>query len=392
MFISFFYHLRYRGIPVSPLEFLTLLEGLEAGLAAASLERFYLLARATLVKKAEHFDLYDAAFAEFFTDRPFSHPETQAEITADLLDWLKDPKSFAALSEEERAALQALDLEELRRQFEERLEEQKERHDGGNRWIGTGGTSPFGHSGTNPAGVRVGGPGGRRSAVQVAADRRFQNLRTDLVLDTRQIGLALRKLRVLTREGGRPELDLEASIDETARNAGDIELVFRPPRENQVKLLLLADVGGSMNPYSELTSRLFSAAHKAHHFKAFQAYYFHNCPYETLYTDMTRREGKPTEEIFANLDDSWRCFVVGDAAMAPSELIEPGGAISYFHFNEKPGLFYLEKLKDRIPRTAWLNPDKPKWWTAYTTRVIGELFEMFPLTLKGLEEAIEEVR
>ena len=391
MFVSFFFHLRQRGIPVSPTEFLTLLEALEKGLARASLERFYTLARATLVKRAEHFDLYDAAFAEFFQDRPFAHPDARAALHDELFSWLDQARFLRSLSPEQLAALQSLDLDELRRLFEERLQEQQERHDGGNRWIGTGGTSPFGHSGAHPSGIRVGGEGRSRSAVQIASERRFQNLRTDLVLDTRQIGLALRKLRILTRKGNARELDLDASIDATARNAGDIELVFRPPRENQVKLLLLADVGGSMNPYSELTSRLFSAAHKAHHFKAFQAYYFHNCPYETLYSDMARRQGKPTSQVLANLDSSWRCFVVGDAAMAPQELIEAGGCIDYFHFNEKPGLHWLNALRDRIPRTAWLNPDPPRWWNAYTTRTIASLFEMFPLTLEGLQEAIDAV-
>ncbi len=392
MFIDFFYHLRDRGIPVSPTEFLALIEALEKGLAAASLSRFYALARSILVKRVEHYDLYDAAFAEFFRDRPFTAPDKRAEITDDLLDWLEEAKFVRQLTEEQLAALEELDLDELREQFEQRLAEQDERHDGGDTWVGTGGTSPFGHSGHHPTGVRVGGEGMRGSAMQIATKRRFRNLRTDRVLDTRQISVALRKLRRLTRTGRDEELDLEATIDATARNAGDIEMVFRPPRENQVKLLLLADVGGSMTPHSELVSRLLSAASNAHHFKDFRIYYFHNCPYETLYTDIARRKGEPTREVLDQLDRTWRCFIVGDAAMAPPELMQPGGSVNYFHYNDDAGITWLHRIRDTIERTAWLNPDKPRWWQSFTTHKIGDLFPMYPLTLDGLDDAIAEVR
>ncbi len=392
MFVEFFFHLRKRGIPVSPTEFLTLLEALEQGLAQSSLSKFYSLARSVLVKRVENFDRYDAAFAEFFDDRPFELPGDDAEITDALLEWLDNAKFLRDLSDEQLEALDKLDLEELREQFEQRLDEQDERHDGGDHWVGTGGTSPFGHSGKHPSGIRVGGTGQNRSAMQIASERRFQNLRTDRVLDTRQISVALRKLRRLTRDGRPEELDLEATIDATARNCGDIEMVFRPPRKNQVKLLLLADVGGSMTPHSELVSRLLSAAHDAHHFKAFKRYYFHNCPYETLYTDISRREGEATSDILANLDRRWRCLIVGDAAMAPPELMQPGGCIDYFHYNEEPGLTWLDRIDDAVGDVAWLNPDKPRWWQSFTTKKIGRKFPMFPLTLEGLDEAIDELR
>ena len=392
MFINFFYHLRDRGIPVSPTEFFALLEALDQGLHAASLERFYVIARAVLVKKVEHFDLYDAAFYEFFKDRPFTHPGQRDELTDQLLSWLEEARFLEDIPPERLAALEAMDLDELRQLFEERLAEQDERHDGGSHWVGTGGTSPFGNSGQHPSGIRVGGKGRRGSALQVASKRRFRNLRTDLVLDTRQIGVALKKLRRLTRDGRADQLDLEATIDATAKNAGDIELVFRAPRKNEVKLLLLADVGGSMNPHTELTSRLFSAAHKAHHFKAFKAYYFHNCPYETLYSDMARRKGESTLQVLANLDRTWRCFIVGDAAMAPPELTQPGGCINYFHYNDEAGITWLQRIREALPRTAWLNPDNPRWWGSYTTQLIGQLFPMYPLTLDGLNDAVEEVR
>ena len=212
------------------------------------------------------------------------------------------------------------------------------------------------------------------------------------LLDVRDIGMALRRLRELTREGHEEKLDLAETIDQTARNAGDIELVFRPPRENNVKLLLLCDVGGSMNPYTRLTSRLFSAAHQASHFKNFASYYFHNCPYETLYEDMERQEGKPTDEVFRNLDRTWRCIVVGDAAMAPSELTEAGGSVNYWHYNKRAGIEYLRDLKEIVPRTVWLNPDRQEWWGSWTTRTIKNMFEMYPFTMQGLEDAVDELR
>ncbi len=393
MFIDFFYHLRDRGLPLGVTEFLTLLDALSEGLARESLTHFYGVARSILVKRPEHFDLYDQAFAEYFEDVEMD-PEAKAELTEDLLDWLEEnPLPSPELSDEEIEALDELDLEELREQFEQRLSEQDERHDGGDHWVGTGGTSPFGRGGQHPSGVRVGGSGENNSAVQVAGERRFRNLRKDVTLDVRDIGQALRRLRELTREGREDELDLEATIDETARNAGDVRMVFRPPRENNVKLLLLMDVGGSMNPYTRLTSRLFSAAHQASHFQAFKSYYFHNCPYGTLYTDMKRREGEPTERVLGNLDRTWRCIVVGDAAMAAHELMRKGGAIRYSHRNETTGFEYLQKLDEAVLRTVWLNPrDRRGWSTTWTTQKIKTLFPMYPFTMEGLEDAVADLR
>lgn len=391
MFINFFYHLRDRGLDVSPTEFLALLDALDKGLARESLDHFYVVARSVLVKRVEHYDRYDQAFMEFFRDATFD-PELLAQIRDELWQWLDEAVDPRKPTPEELAGLEKLDLDELRRQFAERLAEQTERHDRGNRWVGTGGTSPFGHGGQHPSGIRVGGSAGGRTALQVAAKRRFRNLRKDLTLDVRDIGMALRRLRELTRDHRTEELDLQATIDKTANNAGDIELVFTPPRKNNVKLLLLTDVGGSMNPYAEVSSRLFSAAHQASHFQHFESYYFHNCPYETLWADMERGEKVGTDDVFARLDRTWRCIVVGDAAMAPSELTEAGGSVNYWHFNERPGLYWLRKLRDTVPRTVWLNPDNPKWWGSWTTRKIKELFEMYPLTMEGLEDAVEELR
>lgn len=391
MFVEFFYHLRLRGVPVSTTEFLNLLRALEQGLIGESLDRFYHIGRAMLVKRLEHFDLYDQAFAEFFKDRPFTG--SQAEITDELLDWLNDPKPFPQLSDAQRALLDKVDFEELLKMFEERLQEQTERHDGGSHWVGTGGTSPFGNGGVNPGGIRVGGEGGGRSAVQIASERRFRNLRSDLTLDVRQMSAALKKLRVLTRQGRQNELDLKQTIQQTANNAGDLEIIWQAPRKNRVKLLLLMDVGGSMTPYSRLCSQLFSAAHQASHFKQFKSYYFHNCPYEVLYENMARRKGESTQEVLQQFDSTWTCIVVGDAAMAPSELMSAGGAIDFYYMNTRPGWYWLQQIKETIPRTAWLNPDPPRYWTTtFTVQKIQTLFEMFPLTLNGLEDAIAFLR
>jgi uncharacterized protein with von Willebrand factor type A (vWA) domain len=339
------------------------------------------------VKTEAHFDLYDQCFAAYFKG-----VEIEAAVKDEIMEWLQNPVLPRELTPEEVAKLEALDFDELRRQFEERMAEQKERHDRGNRWVGTGGTSPFGHGGQNPAGVRVGGEGGGRSAVQIASERRFRNLRHDLTLDVRQIGVALRQLRRLTREGRRDELDIDGTIDETARNAGDLELVFQAERKNNVKLLLLMDVGGSMTAYTRLVERLFSAAHGASHFKAFKHYYFHNCPYGTLYTDMARRKGTPTKEVLEGLDKTWCCIMVGDAAMHPYELSMPGGAIDYFHNNVESGEKWLSQIAEALPRSLWLNPEPVKYWNMPSIRIISEIFDMFPLTLDGLGKAVAALR
>ncbi|MBK04928.1 MAG: VWA containing CoxE family protein [Deltaproteobacteria bacterium] len=388
MFVDFFYLLRSRGIKVSITEWLALMEALALDLSGTSLTRFYHLCRSVCVKNEAHFDLYDISFAEYFHD-----VEPPEDLTEKVLDWLKDPKFPRELTEEELAQLEVLDLETLREQFEERMREQEERHDGGNRWVGTGGTSPFGHGGQHPSGVRLGGEGRNRSAVQVATKRRFRNLRHDRVLDVRQLGIALRQLRRLTRDGRPDELDIDETIDMTAKNAGEIEMVFRPERKNTVKLLLLMDVGGSMTAYSQLCERLFSAAHAATHFKAFKYYYFHNCPYEALYSDMARREGEPTAKILQDLDKDWFCFIVGDAAMAPYELTAKGGAIDYFHYNDEPGYVWLQRISQRFPRSVWLNPEPKRYWeSTMTTVMIREIFDMYSLSLDGIEEAIRELR
>lgn len=388
MFTEFLYHLRAFGVKVTTTEWLSLMQAVSYGYTRASLSVFYHLARSVLVKDEALFDRYDRAFASYFHGI-----EGYFNLDEELLKWLENPELPRDLTDEEREMLKALDWDSLREEFERRLAEQDERHDGGNRFIGTGGTSPFGHGGKNPAGYRIGpSDGGGRSAVQVAEERRFKNLRHDRVLDTRQIGLALRRLRKLARGSGPEELDLDATIDKSAREGGEIDLVFRPPRENRIKLLLLVDVGGSMDPHAEVTERLFSAAHAATHFKAFESYYFHNCVYGRLYTNMYRYQGPSTEDVLRQLDHTWTLILVGDAWMAPYELTHAGGAIYWDDTNADSGLSWLRRLRERVPNSLWLNPEPQRIWDAPTIRVIRTVFPMFPLTLDGLADAVDMLR
>lgn len=383
LFLDFFYLLRQAGLPVSSREWLTFVEALAMGLVAADLYRFYALARATLVKDEKHYDLFDQCFTHHFAG---ARPPRAFEKAVD--QWLSDPLPIPELSEEEIAQLETYDLDELKRLFEERMAEQNERHDGGSKWIGTGGTSPFGHSGQHPAGVRVGGAGGGRRAIQVAAKRRFREYRSDVVLETRQLSVALRKLRRLGRDGRRTEVDVDATIDATARNAGDIDIVMTPPRENRLKVLLLMDVGGSMDPFARLVSRLFSAAHQATHFREFHAFYFHNCVYGKVYRDALMLDGMSTEELMRWLQPETRVIWVGDAHMAPYELTHEGGAIDYWHQNEVTGLQWLQRLARHFTRQAWLNPIDQRWWGHPTIRMISDVVPMFQLTLEGLDDAV----
>jgi len=386
MFIDFFFYLREAGIRVGVTEWLTLLQGLEKGLAKTSVGGFYELARCTLVKRENDYDSFDQAFSRYFQRMPNS-----IEITEQILEWLENPIE-QRFTPEELKRIAEWDLDKLRKRFEELLREQTERHDGGNRWIGTGGTSPFGHGGSNPSGVRLGGTGGGRTAVQVASSRRFQNLRSDRVLDTRQIGVALRKLRRLERSDGPEELDIEKSIDASAKNAGEIALVFSPTKRNRIKLLMLMDVGGSMDAYSQLCERLFSAANAANYFKDFKYRFFHNCVYGQLYTDISRWKGDATSEYLKKLDATWCVIFVGDAWMAPYELTQTGGALHYFEQNGRTGFDWLREIRRRIPNSVWLNPVTQRYWNDESIRLICSVFPMFSLTLDGLSDAIDVLR
>jgi uncharacterized protein with von Willebrand factor type A (vWA) domain len=388
MFLDLFYGLRNEGVPVSIHEWKTLLGAVEAGLHGSSLLRFYHLGRACLIKSETYFDAYDRVFARVFRGVEGAFDGT---ITERILEWLRDPKNRPTLSPEELAQLERLTSDELLRRFLDTLAEQTERHDGGGRWIGTGGRSPFGHSGQHPTGIRVGGKGGGRSAMKVAEARRFVDYRTDLRLEARQLRLALRRLRQLTRSGAPTELDVDETIDATCRNAGEIEFVFRPPRRNNLRLLLLMDVGGTMEPYFEPVSELVTALYEERSLRDVQAYYFHNCVYDSLYTNamMTRSDAVPTADVLRKWDSRWKVVLVGDAAMHPAELLEAYGSIDPRVASPTAGIVWLHRLAGHFDRAVWINPEAENGWDDYrTTRLIRRLFPMFPLSVDGVTAAV----
>ncbi|MFO1518401.1 MAG: VWA domain-containing protein [bacterium] len=386
MLLAFFYALRALKIPVGTQEWLVLMEALTQDLAESSLLRFYYLARAILVKSEALYDAYDQAFLMCFRDMP-----AELNLKDELMEWLN--RSVDAAARPPIPDIDPLTLEELRKRFMERLKEQTEEHHGGNHWVGTGGTSPFGHSGAHPSGIRIGGPGGGRMAVKVAEERRFQNYRHDRVLDTRQLKVALKRLRRLDHEGLPEELNMDKSIDKTCKNAGEIELVFEPPRKNQTELLLLMDVGGSMDIYAEMAESLFSAAHASTHFKEFEHYYFHNCIYSKVYTDMARREFVPTDELFRRYRKSFHVVVVGDACMNPYELFVAGGNIDYYETERHSGIDWLQKVRQHFPQIVWLNPEPEHYWQAHPTiRAVSHLIKMYPLSVQGLTQAVNDLK
>jgi uncharacterized protein with von Willebrand factor type A (vWA) domain len=398
VFTEFFYLLRAYGVPVTVTEWLTFMQALAGGLVAASLNNFYAVGRAVLVKSEAFFDQYDQAF-----HHAFEGIETPPEIAAQVWEWLSDPHALPGLSvEEQRALLEelgALDLDELRRLFVERLREQTEAHHGGNYWVGTGGTSPFGHSGHHPGGIRVGGESRGRSAVKVAAERRYRGYRTDAEIGVRQFELALRRLRVLTtRNESRPdELDLEETIKKTADNAGILSLEYRKSRHNNVRVVLLMDVGGSMHPYVRLCNQLFTAVNRQTHFKDLRTYYFHNCVYDHLFksTRLTMDQAVSTNYVLHELSSDYKLILVGDAAMAPSELNAPYGIIWWGHANEEPGIEWLRRLRRHFDHAVWLNtiPEHDWDWVYghHTIAQVRKVFPMFELTVDGLTAAVRRL-
>lgn len=380
MFTTFLFHLRAEGIPVGVGEWVSFLDAIKRGLAASPGELYH-LGRALLCRSEADFDRYDLAFANAFEGAAL--PE---ELREQLTRWLE--RRLEAGEQGERVEPELAD-EELWRTFLERLAEQREEHHGGNRWIGTGGTSPFGHSGRAARGIRAGGSGGGRSAVAVAMERRWENYRNDRVLDVRDLEVALRTLRKLVREG-RYELDLDGTIRKTCDNAGEIEIVEQRARQNQVHLVLLMDAGGSMAPHHESVSRLFSAAERTKIFKSFTAYSFHNCVYGWLYRDIEQLDRVRAETVLAELTPHHRLIFVGDASMAPYELFNafswPGQG------SGMTGLDWLQRFRGRCPASVWINPDPRRYWNHPTVRAIGTTFPMFELTVDGLHRAVRKLR
>jgi uncharacterized protein with von Willebrand factor type A (vWA) domain len=387
MFVPFLFELRKRAVKVGLHEATSLARALAMGLHDSSLDGFYHVARALCVHAEADLDAFDQAFLSCFKGIEGS----SMDLVKELDEWLREPRARKALSPEELAMLEALDLDELKRLFEQRMREQKGRHDGGNRWIGTGGTSPFGAHGAHPTGARIGPHGGGRSAMAVADARIYRPYRSDWVLDVRQIEVALRKLRVFAREGSERELDLDATIDQTARNAGELEVVLRPPRKPNVRVLLLMDVGGSMDPHAEIVSQLFSAAKRASNFRELKTYYFHNCVYGKVYDSEAFRDPVAVRDVLLRCTREWKLVVVGDGAMHPAELL--GGSDWYATRNElggdpMPGVRWMQLLADHFDRSVWLNPDPPSYWRGGTAEMLARIFSMHPLTLEGLGEAM----
>jgi uncharacterized protein len=391
MLVRFFTDLRAGGVPVTIPEFLSLLEALRSRVVASSPEEFYYLARLSMVKDERHFDRFDRVFAEHFQGAEKVFEKIAAELPA---DWLK-AITGRLFSEEEQKKVESLGgWDNLLETLRQRLAEQQDRHEGGNKWIGTAGTSPFGNGGFNPEGVRMGQATGRhRSAVKVWDAREYRNLDETRELGTRNLKMALRRLRRFAREGAPEELDLDGTIDATARNAGLLDLKLVPERRNAVKLLLLLDVGGSMDPHVQLCEELFSAARAE--FKHLEYFYFHNFPYERVWKDNRRRysETTPTPQLLRTFNADYRVVFVGDATMSPYEIEQPGGSVE--HWNEESGRAWMTRIAAHFPRLVWLNPEpEERWkWTpsvGITKSLVGD--RMYPLTLRGLDEAMRELK
>ncbi len=387
MFLDFFLLLKDDGFPVTLKEYLTFLEALDRDVIGYDTTDFYYLSRCIMVKDERHMDRFDRLFSAYFKGAQLADTEQFMKIP---LEWLR--KNFEnTLSEEDKEMIRSMGgLEELMERLREIFEKQKKRHQGGNRWIGTGGTSPYGAYGYNPAGVRRGQDGGRqRRAVKVWDKREFRDLDDSVELNVRNMKMALRKLRVLTREGVGEELDLEKTIDRTSKNAGLLDLEFAPLRKNNVKVLMFFDIGGSMDDHVELCSRLFSAAR--HEFKHLEFYYFHNCVYERVWRNNERRfsEQIPTFSVLNKYNGDYKCIMVGDASMSPWELVYPNGSVE--HNNDEPGLRWLGRVKAKYPSTVWLNPvPRDEWKWTETIGILNDFYEgnMFPLTLLGIKDAI----
>jgi uncharacterized protein len=388
MLIDFFFHLRAAKLKVSINELLTLLEALKRGVIGPSIDDFYFLSRAALVKDETQFDKFDRAFGEYFRG-----VQTTIDFAREIPDeWFRQmlERTFSA---EEIARLEKLGFEQLMEEFKKRLEEQDGAHHGGNKWIGSGGTSPFGHGGVHPEGIRIGGPSkGGRSAVKVWEMRGYRDYDDSVELGTRNIKVALRRLRRFAREGAELELDMHDTIESTAKNAGWLDLKLVPERHNKVKVLMLLDVGGTMDEHIARTEELFSAAKSE--FKHLEFYYFHNCVYEYLWRNNRRRytERFPTWDVIRKYPHDWKLIFVGDATMSPYEVLQPGGSVEYN--NEEAGAVWLQRFFATYPKSVWINPEPEGLWQyRQSISVIRQLAggKMFPMTLDGLTRAMRQL-
>ena len=388
MFLNLFYTLRTYGVPVSTRELLDLYALLETGIVFADREQFYELIRLCMVKDEKYFDKFDRAMADYFEGiDTLDIDELMAKLGNIPKEWLElklDPNN---LTEAQRRLLKKYgSLEALMKALEERLKEQKERHQGGNKWVGTGGSSPFGAYGDHPEGIRVGGESRKRSAVKVWEQRKYRDLDTDNQLETRSMQMALRKLRKFARDGAADELDIGSTIKKTAQK-GMLDVQLRPERRNRVKVLMLFDIGGSMDSYIEACERLFAAA--KNEFKTLEFFYFHNCVYEYVWTENARRNASavPTLDLLHKYGSDYRVIFVGDAAMSPYELLSVGGSVEYM--SQDTGQAWLKRITDHFDKVAWLNPETPSYWQyTQTIGLIKDIMQghMYPMTLHGIED------
>jgi uncharacterized protein len=386
MLIDFFLKLRQAKVPVTTKEYLMLIEGMQKGVVGSSIDDFYYFSRTCLVKDEANFDKFDRAFGEYFKG-----VEAIMGVEADIpLEWLRKQAELN-LSAEEKAKIEAMGgWEKLMETLKKRLEEQKGRHQGGSKWIGTGGTSPYGAYGYNPEGIRIGQEGSRnRSAVKVWDQREYQNLDDQVELGTRNIKIALRRLRRFARDGAPEELDLDGTISSTAKKAGMLDILMRPERHNKVKVLLFFDIGGSMDDHIKLCQEMFSAAKTE--FKHMEYFYFHNCLYDYVWKDNRRRHSERTQttDILHKYGHDYKLIFVGDATMSPYEILQPGGSIEYA--NDEAGAVWLRRMLDVYPKAIWLNPEPEQLWPyRQSIAVIREIMEarMYPITIEGLERAM----
>ncbi len=386
MLVNFFQGLKDGGVPVTPRELLDLLAAMNKQLVFGSIDDFYNLSRAVMIKDEKYYDRFDRAFGLHFRDLEGVDDVIEALIPD---DWLRS-EFVKQLSDEDKAKIESLGgLEKLIDEFKKRLEEQEKRHEGGNKWVGTGGTSPFGNDGFHPEGIRVGGQGKNKKAVKVWDRRDFKNLDDSVEIGTRNIKVALRRLRKFARTGSADELDLDDTISSTAKNAGLLDIKMVPERHNAVKVLLFLDVGGSMDPHVKVCEELFSAARSE--FKHLKHFYFHNFLYDNVWENNVRRHNQrtPLHDVMHKFGHDYKVVIVGDASMSPYEIVQPGGSVE--HWNEEPGAVWLERLRSTYEKCVWLNPvPEDEWQYTQSITIANQLMEekMYPLTLGGLEDAM----
>ena len=390
MFLKLFGSIRNNGVPVTLREYLDLLEGLSKGLCNSNkIEDFYNFSKLCLVKDEKNYDKFDKAFNSFYEENKNTINQVEKKIPESWI--LNELKKIFSNKEKDKVSNDK-DWKNILKEFEKRLKEQKKRHQGGNKWIGTGGTSMFGNSGYNPKGIRVGGKSTNRSAVKVWEKRIYQNLDDQVTINTRNIKMALRRLRKLTREGLQDEFDLDNTITATAKSAGLLDIKYRSEKKNSVRVLLLIDIGGSMDDHAKSCEQVFSAAKSE--FKSLDYFYFHNCVYENIWKNNNRRHSEylETENLLRTYSKNTKLIFIGDALMSPYEITYPGGSVE--HWNEKPGVFYINKLVNYFNKVVWLNPEqRQNWQYAQSTMILRDLVKknMFQMNLKGIESAMKNL-